>query len=365
MNNKLPLILLVLSLSIIILFKSVNATQVCSFVDTIPQINGTFNQATFQCDYNTIITEPSCITNTSINPTPYFSSAFSSCYQNIGNNSFNPNNISTPPNCSIYCANMVIYLNPAGFFEYALDNGTNLFNNNPSIYENVPPDYSVYSMYNDYLNVTSLAMLYLNPSSVSSITSSPVALGMKNFTYEGSIFYSGLVNIYPLEQEANQGNLTISEFLMFVQENQVDFYNTTIILQTPFLQVSGAAITSSIITSLEQSVIPLVFLPTTITNPQGASQQVTDILSNNVAYINTTSVTVPLVASYYPNDNGYIKVSYNYEGQFLGDNYQTFNQYFDQYYAPQLVTYYFITNTAPLLLLITVLLFIISKLNGE
>ena len=342
MNGRYLALAFAMFLAITIIPKSVSA-QTCSFVNTAPTINGTYNQAAFQCSFSTVISQPTCITTNSITPTPY-----STCYGNTGNSDLNPNNIGSNPTCSIYCANMTIYFNPAGFFEYAIDDGNNLFLSNPTLYQNTAPDYSVYNLYNDYINATQVA---------------GQNFGMKNFTYEGAIFYSGLIDISPVESRANSGNLTIADFLSFVQQNQQSFDNTTVILKTPDLQISGTAIEATIINGLQDSIIPFTFFIASLTNPAGQVQQVTNIVSNNVAYINTTQVTVPLVASLYPNTGGYIQVFYDYEGSYVDEN--TFNQNFDQFDSPQLAAYNFITNTAPLLLLITVLLFIVSKVNGE
>ena len=342
--------LLLLLIPLVYLSSNVKA-QNCSFINTVPQINGTYDSATFTCDFNTQITQPNC--NANWNPLNATLNPFGLCYGDTGNNGSNPNDLVSQQYCQsiIYCANLVIYLNQGGYFEYALDHDNNFFINNPGVYQNVAPDTSVYNSYNDYLQV-------LNASTT------PQYIGIQNFTYEGTIFYSNLINIYPLEAEAQAGNLRISGFFNFVNQNQNNFLNSTVILQSPNLQISGTAAESaffSFLTLVAESAVPITwgYTPGQLKNTK---QVAATIISYNVALINTTPVITPYVSSQY-DLNGLVNVRYNYEGTFMTMN--QFNENFDNYYAPQLSAYNFVTQTAPLLIVITILLFILSKLNGE
>ena len=190
--------LLLLLIPLVYLSSNVKA-QNCSFINTVPQINGTYDSATFTCDFNTQITKPNC--NVNWNPLNNTLNPFGLCYGDTGNNGNNPNDLVSQQYCQsiIYCANLVIYLNQGGYFEYAIDHDNNFFINNPGVYQNVAPDTSVYNLYNDYLQVLSAS-------------TTPQYLGIQNFTYEGTIFYSNIIDIYPLEEQAQAGNLSIGGF---------------------------------------------------------------------------------------------------------------------------------------------------------
>jgi hypothetical protein len=258
---------------------------------------------------------------------------------------------------SVYSAGLIIYLNPAGYFEYVLSNSTSYKLNtdfySSNLYENTAPD-----MYTATpLNATNLIQ------------------NTSNYNYEGAIFYTPIIDISPLEDcilgvsgcsnpsGGNANGLTPNGLFTFLSQTPIA-YNTTVVYSTSptlasFLVKSftdGFDITGIAVAPFLSS-----FLLPSISNP---------LSSNNFEYISPQQNAIASLATQY-NSNP-LAVYFDANALGLGTlsskpNSQTalyeFDNYYNNIYQPNVDEDAFFSN------LIVILVYHINiyliKINGD
>lgn len=278
----------------------------------------------------------------------------------------------TPPNG--YSANLTIYVNPAGYYEYVLTNSTTVAIQ-PQIYQNVLPG----DMVLPPINLTNFNKLYYN--SFNSLVSNTVRAPL-NSSYTGAIFYSQQIDISPIEWEAqglNNTQLTPQNFFYFVEQNSPSFANTTLIFHTNNLSIIGQGILATpdyvtelsgiltggpvgfalggiIINSLKQTVLKGAY------GEVSTSAQV----AIPVAFANMQNTKLPLFVSYaYPNNfcisqyiNG-ICIEKGSAGML------DFNNYIDTQYAPEILQSQFVSYGVGEIMMMLISIVFIKRLNGD
>lgn len=274
------------------------------------------------------------------------------------------NKVIGPP----YSANLTIYLNQQGFFEYIINNGTSVVQ--PSLFQNIPPGELILPQ----LNLTSFNKVY--SSSFNSLVTNTPKL---NSSYVGAIYYSQLIDIAPIERQMLEANLTPYSFFYWSELNSPFFYNTTLVFQTRNPGIISSAIlgTSSITALLTGLAINPVFGLLSIPVLSTAKQTVLTTIQGEISVPQASAI--PISLSNIPNaTRGYqLYVDYAYPNVFClaqlvngicvqhgVQGMLNFNTYFDNTYAPQVALSQFMTQGIPELFIITFALFIIKKLNG-
>jgi hypothetical protein len=264
--------------------------------------------------------------------------------------------IESPTISSTNTANMVIYLNPAGYFEFAISNNTqtDIFSN-AALYQNTAPDQSI-----------------LFP--ISQVNSS------SPLTFQGIIFYASAPNldITPLENDMLQGNgLTPSNFENFVGNNVNYFYNSTVIISNSnvnacngfsvlwcsivdFFNPSVNPPPSNLTSILIDSFSPPLAISLGIINAESAVS-----LQQSYNYFTENPASSISFYQSQTNSNEPYSVSFNFEGQQISgtttaEQLYTFNQDYDsifslnyyqsEYYSTVLPTLFFLTFITVLLL---------------
>lgn len=303
------------------------------------------------------------------------------------------NHVIGPP----YSANLTVYINPAGYYEYIVQNES--LGDNPAtkisqnLYVNIQPG----QLISNQINLTFLGKQY-TLGAVAKNTSA-----IKNSTYQGAILYSGLIDISPIEYAMLGGNLTPQNFANFVYTNDASFYNTTLIYNiglpstcsanynlgeviTSFtcqLEASaGSLLQSDVNTGLSTlsilghaGILPLGLVLngaklTGLTNLNDAETQAPitqsiPILLNNIP---NSTLSYPMYVSYaYPNalcqlgelNPTGICIQSGQKGMLA------FNNYIDDTYAPQIETNQFLTINAVAILGFALVMLIVKKINGE
>lgn len=284
-----------------------------------------------------------------------------------------PNNASSlqsqvigPP----FAANLTIYINQEGYYEYVINNGTSTVS--PSLYENIQPGELVLPQ----INLTG--------------TSNQKKL---NSSYIGSIFYSQQIDISPIEYDQIQANLTPYNFFYWVEQNSPAFYNTTLVYQISNNSILKGVVlvTTSIPTTLIdlggcaiENSFPVLGI---LTNTLGANCLKTgnavkaaaeSLINGEVSVPVTTSIPIALdgipsstrnynfyVTYAYPNLNCLSEVINGICTQSGTQGMLAFNNYVDNTYAPQVAESQFMNTSVPILLILTLSLFIIKKMNGD
>ncbi|MEM3846575.1 MAG: hypothetical protein QXU98_12845 [Candidatus Parvarchaeota archaeon] len=248
----------------------------------------------------------------------------------------NSSTIETPQPPTTYAANMTIYLNPSGYFEFAIANSStnDIFSTNPQLYQNTLPDQSI-----------------LNELNISNENNQT--------TFSGIIFYASAseLDISPIEDVILNGNgqVTQSMFLNYVESNIDAFYNATTIVQSPGCSSIIPLANNAIINTVTN---PLSYLPTLF-----GFIMMTNAISNS-GLSNSCYIPMPAsqAVSFYQNavtQSGYpYQIYWNFEGQQLGtgqsaiyafnneyDNTFNLNYYQSEYYStviPELFIFSFI-----------------------
>ena len=262
--------------------------------------------------------------------------------------------IESPTLSSTNTADMIIYLNPAGYFEFAISNNTqtNVFSNT-ALYQNTAPDQSI-----------------LFPMSQLSNKNSP--------TFQGIVLYASATNLdlTPLEYDMLQGNgLTPSEFTNYVQNNINSFYNSTIIVSNANSNNCNgvSAIWCSIVDFLNPSTNPqnittialnAVFPPASIVLGAINAGNALSLQQNYNYFAESPSQSVQFYSEQTNSVEPY-SVSFNFEGNMISgtttaeqlyafnkdyDNVFLLNYYQNQYYTTVIPTLFFLTFIIILLL---------------
>ncbi|MEM3845714.1 MAG: hypothetical protein QXU98_08435 [Candidatus Parvarchaeota archaeon] len=288
------------------------------------------------------------------NYTNYYSSIyFSNPTQNIcliynacGITPPNSSTIETPQPPTTYAANMTIYLNPAGYFEFAIANSStnDIFSTNPQLYQNTLPDQSI--------------LAELNISNENNQT-----------TFSGIIFYASAteLDISPIENVILNGNgqLTQSMFLNYVESNIDAFYNATTIVQSP-----GC---SSIISLTTNSVTNTATSPISYASPLfGIIELVTNAISNSglssYCYIPMpASQAVSFYQDAITQSNYPYQVYWNFEGQSLGTGQSAvyaFNSEYDNTFNLNYYQTQFYSTVIPELFIFSFIIILLLAFNG-
>lgn len=325
--------------------------------------------------YNTIMTSPGSFlytrgyvnvgsntvvdfapTNASIYPSFYScNSGFSTCIPVTGNLTANITSLTNKPN-SNYASQLTIYLNPAGYFEYIV-NQTSGLSSNPNLYATIVPGQLVYQT--------------ANLSKINSSVSSNA------IHYGGSIFYSGLIDISPLEYEAQNSTLTVTQFRGFVYNYMGSFYNTSMFFNTKvgfwggiYNWFANLWNNQNYATNCQGLKLNCPNVKNTTAKLQGAyeiSISPEDSIPLAFAGINSTS----LMNLSYAVPSSYCTTNHFYQGLCIesgisGNQGMTdFNTYFDTIYAPQYLMGQFLSIDVAIILGYAFLIVIVKKINGE
>ena len=254
---------------------------------------------------------------------------------------------------SVYSAGLIIYLNPAGYFEYVLSNSTSYKPNtdfySSNLYENTAPD-----MYTATpLNATNLIQ------------------NTSNYNYEGAIFYTPIIDISPLEDcilgisgcsnpagGGNANGLTPNGLFTFLSQTPIT-YNTTIVYSIAPTLASFLVKSEFDVAGI--AIAPFLLLPS-ISNP---------LSSNNFEYISPQQNAIASLASQY-NSNP-LAVYFDANALGLGTlsskpNSQTalyeFDNYYNNIYQPNADENAFFSNLV-IILGYTILIYILIKINGD
>jgi hypothetical protein len=301
------------------------------------------------------------------------------CVPVVGNLAIS--NVSTLQNHVLgapYSGNLTIYINPAGYYEYIITNGTTEVP--ASLYINTPP-----GQLDNQVNYSFFGMHYVG--NLFNISSNVIT----NSTYKGSIFYSQLIDISPLEYDMLGGNLTPSSYTDYIYNNELSFYNTTLVFNLS--ATSGCSLKptgffggienwlTGAKCALTQFALNINFqLINLITGGHN-----TQVNLNNAESSVSPSVAIPIVLNNIQNaSRAYpLYVSYAYPGICLGDTagqalkdwgtclyseqtgMMNFNNYVDGIYAPSIQMSEFLGTDVPLILGFALIMLIIKKINGE
>ena len=274
------------------------------------------------------------------------------------------NHVLGPP----YSANLTIYINPAGYYEYVVQNasiGSNSKTELPqSLYLNTQP-----GELTNQLNLSFFGKEY-ELGNLNSNTSNALI----NSKAQAEVFYSGLIDISPIEYDMLGGNLTPQTFTNFVYGNEGSFYNTTLFYnlttnakQSSFLfgffQWSintGLSLLSGGLSDISLS--GFAGLPYAET-----STSITQAIPAMLATIPNTTLSYPIYVSYaYPNficQVGQLNLGICIESGQKGMI--DFNNYIDDTYAPSILMSQFLTEDVTLILGFALIIVIVKKINGE
>lgn len=367
---------------------------------------------------NTYINFTQAIKNATVNPAPYSTCFYSiqNCVTYLGSVPNGAGTLQSQVLGKPYTANLTIYVNPSGYFAYALAHNAN--GDIPSsLWLNVPPDQLALAP----INLTQLNSLSLINSSAKNTS----------LIYGGAIFYSQIMDIAPIEYQQISANLTLFNFLNFVQMNEGSFSNTTLVMVMSNNTANGLGKFACI---AESSVLsnPLAYAINLFTNNSfskfesigqstncaraiataGSKIPTNNWLSTlmwasgtdtltfgllngllntnpNIAQAYSTaevslsvSQSIPIVANKTnPTSNVYpLHVDYafpagfqcNIVGQLIGGvcvesgtkGMFDFNNYIDNTYAPQVDMSQFLTQTLPTIMIITLVGYLAKKMNG-
>lgn len=337
-----------------------------------------------QVNFNTIIS------NGIITVQPYVYCLPQGCVSFLG---------SVPKNASIlqnqvlstpYSGSLIIYLNPQGYFEYIINSTGNQGGKiTSSMWVDLPPDQLVLPP----LNLTLLSQINggtYNASTLRQLGYSPKNSSVKNATiqgtYIGSIFYSQLIDITPIEYDMLIANITPRNFFTWIEQNPTSFYNTTVVYQintlsakiTGYLQIITSAITSALLTAISpglgmlslfgnQGLIATATRTSVCLGCQEASVPVLQSVPLAFSNMQNSTINYPLQVSYaYPSlcswgslANGGVCIQKGVDGM------TNFNNYVDGGYAPQVAMSQFETQSIPTIFVILILVFLFRTLNGE
>ena len=266
--------------------------------------------------------------------------------------------IESPSLSSTNTADMIIYLNPAGYFEFAISNNTqtNIFSNT-ALYQNTAPDQSI-----------------LFPLNQLSNKNSP--------TFQGIVFYASATNLdlTPLETDMLQGNgLTPSEFVNYAENNINSLYNSTIIVSNAESSnpCNGVgAIWCSIVDFINPSTNPqnittialdTIFPPASIVLGVINTGNALSLQQNYNYFAESPSQSVQFYSEQTNSVEPY-SVSFNFEGNMLSgtttDQLYEFNQYYDNVF---LLNYYqnqYYTTVIPTLFFLPFIVILLLAFNG-
>jgi hypothetical protein len=326
---------------------------------------------------NNLINFNAITTNTSVTSSQYNFCFTSGCVSYLGNP---PNSASSlqsevlgPP----YSADLTIYLNPAGYFEYALSNSS-VTAVPPTFYVDIAPGQLVAHQINlTYIQQQATPTLNktVNVTTTCSFlifcSKNNVTQRHANITYVGSVYYSQLIDISPVEFDMVSGNLTPYAFSSWVQNNQGAFYNTTLIYDTTNLNIIDKAVLAlPTVPWYLASVAPVLLL--------------VNVVKGTATYLLQGELTVPpgqavsITTGGIKNPSYPLNVTYAYPnllclGQYLNgictqsgiQGMLAFNNYFDNTYAPQVALSQFVNFDLIDIMLITLSIYLIKKLNGS
>lgn len=356
----------------------------------------------------------SCISTNFNQAHTYYGSAFSSlCVNMTGSISSSARGLQSQVIGAPFSANLTIYINLLGYFEYIINNGTqqygvnncqsasNCTSNNPN-YDTIPQSLWVGMSPETFVQAYNITIFNHTIASSPSITNNQQLIFNK--TYKGAILYSDLIDISPIEYQMLDGNLTPNNFVSFVQSNDGSFYNTTLVYNTTLsLWTYSAQAVGGVIATLVnwggQAWDKITFnLPEYIYNcitnscnghaniyPSGLliSKQNFAAL-NNVETSVSVSKSIPIILNgiqNYKTTQSYpLYVSYAYPNTACNSGGITlvgiciqsgqtgmlgFNKYIDDTYEPQVVTNEFLSTTVVAIFGYAMLIYIVKKFNGE
>ena len=178
--------------------------------------------------------------------------------------------------------------------------------------------------------------------------------------YSSAIFYSGLIDITPLENQLQSEGIYPYNLTYFVQSNKQSFTNTTLIFQNKQISVNP----SFLFGGLEAYVVG-GFYGAYLYTQKVASQAI-----YSVAF-STPEQAIPIALQGINNKNLPLNVSFTYPGTFgLVEKAGTlgmydFNNYIDNTYAPQIETSIFLNQDVLSIFVLTLIIFIVKKMAGS
>ena len=266
---------------------------------------------------------------------------------------------------STFSGALIIYFNPAGYFEFVLSNSstTSLYNNylynNAKLYQDTAPD--------QYMSNSIPYSLQFNSSINGSSLNSSI-----NYTYVGSIFYvpsmvdiSPIINCVLANSTANSGScanpqsstgavatgLEPAGLFAFLSQSPIQ-YNTTLVFETSNLTLSEKIY--DILTASFNTLENYLFSGITGSNELIVPQQ----------------SAIPYLSTIY-NNNEPLAVYFNYAGNFISsipnnaNAVYTFDGYYNNNYEPSVEENQFMSSGIILILGYTIISFILMKFNGE
>ena len=245
---------------------------------------------------------------------------------------------------TIYSGNLNIYLNPSGYYEYVI---TPLGSKLPVV------------MYADMMPGTSAAPT-LNVSQLISSNS----LSNSSIQYSSAIFYSGLIDITPLENQLQSGGIYPYNLTYFIQSNKQSFTNATLIFQNKQISVNSTILFGGGLGGLEAFAVG-GFYGVYLYAQKVASQIVYS------AAFTTPEQAIPIALQGITNKNLPLNVSFTYPGTFgLVKRAGTpgmydFNNYIDNTYAPEIETSIFLNQDVMSIFVLTLIIFIVKKMAGS
>ena len=316
-----------------------------------------------------------------------------------------------------FSANLTIYINPEGYFEYIINNGTYYNNAFPSgmlnqtlinglsntgtasingqlytkaqlqcilngnckanfdqipqsLWLNTPP-----GTLSTPFNFSILGHTVFSSINSSGNSTSVIANG----TYKGAILYSDLIDISPIEYQMLDGNLTPNNFVGFIYPNAGSFYNTTLIYllhpTTAQIATDWLGIAATWLAKYYTGLVGYVLTASSKTNVGAINNAESSIsvsssipiILNGIKNYNTSAYQYPLYVSYaYPDAlcqlgqlNLGVCIKSGQTGMF------GFNNYIDNTYQYQITTNKFLTDAVPAIFVFAILIIIVKKFNGE
>jgi hypothetical protein len=291
----------------------------------------------------------------------------------------------TSPYGSSHSGNLTIYINPAGYFEYVFQNqslGSNPATKLPqSSYLNTLPDQLDNNLTLTLFGKVAVTLFKGNSINVSSASNSSVI----STSLQGEIFYSGLIDISPIESYGSiGGNLTPQTFADFIYANLGSFDNTTMIYNFNLYNNTNSnySYASNEGLFLEYGINILSSAAFGILTPLFFGGAAPATLSshgiNEVPFSMTTSKAVPIMLQTIPNSTATypIFVSYVYPNESCSlingiceqsgqQGMYNFDTYVDEVSAPQILMSNFLSTDAIAILAWAFIILIIKKINGE
>lgn len=296
---------------------------------------------------------------------------------------------------SQYSGALIIYFNPAGYFEFVLSNNstTSLYNNflysNAELYQNTAPDQYMLRpilQSNSNLNYTYIGSIFYVPStedispiincvlanstgncanpqsSTGAVANGLEPAGLFAFLSQSPIQYNTTLVFEPSNLTLSQ---QISNLFIATSNNYLSNINSGGISLANMLSGTAPVTTSGVLNTLGSGLCssqPVLCIGVSLF--QGASQ------SGYNELILPQQTVIPYLSTLY-NNNEPLAVYFNYAGDFISTSpnnqnaVYTFDGYYNNYYEPSEEENYFMTDGIISILSFTIILYILMKFNGE